>query len=88
MDLSKLFSLNWHDVLQSLKTALFTGIFTWLTVFLTPIYNSITNGQIPTFTFDWRQVLISLIGAIVAALGSVVKRFLSNSAGQIGSEPK
>jgi len=88
MDLSKLFTLNWNDVWQSLKTALFTGILGWLTALLTPIWDTITAGQIPTFAFDWKQVLIGLGVAVISALGSVLKRYVSNSEGKISADIK
>jgi hypothetical protein len=81
------FSINMHDIEQSLKTGLFTTIIPILIGFFAPIYNSLQAGQIPSFNLDWHLLMASLIGGVTTVMGSIVKRFLQDEFGNLMPSP-
>jgi hypothetical protein len=81
--MSTKFSINWSDILQSLKTGLFTTIVPVLIGFFAPIYNSLAVGQIPTFDLPWKTLLTSLIAGVTATVGSIIKRFVQDEFGNV-----
>jgi hypothetical protein len=81
--MSQKYSLHWEDVLQSLKTGLFTTIVPILIGFFAPIYNQLAVGIIPSFNLDWHLLLTSLMAGVTTVIGSIVKRFLQDQNGNL-----
>ena len=85
--MSTKFSLNWNDLFQSLKTGLFTAIIPIFIGFVAPVYNALVAGQIPwlqvPISLDFHVLLASLVAAVTATVGSVVKRFFQNDLGNL-----
>lgn len=80
-------SINWNDLVTSLKTGLFSAVIPIILAFVAPLYNALTVGQIPFLTvqvpLDWHVLVTSLVAAITATIGSVVKRFFMDEFGNI-----
>lgn len=79
------FSINWNDILQSLKTGIFTTIVPIIITFFAPLYVQLQAGQIPDFSaINWHLLQISLVGGFTTFFGSVIKRFLQDESGNLG----
>ena len=65
-------SLNWQDALKGLVVAFFTAI-------ITGVYQVFQSGS----AFDWPTLRPVLFGAIAAALGYLIKNYLTNSDGKM-----
>jgi len=72
---SKLFSLSSEDFLKGLIVAIIGSV-------LTIIQTSLQAGDLK---FDWKAILTT---ALLAGISYLTKNFFTNSAGQIGGEPK
>lgn len=68
MNSNKIFTINWQDLLKGLIT-------TFLTAFLTSIYQWINGGSFPTVA-QWKTAAI--VG-LAAGIGYLLKNFLTNS---------
>lgn len=81
---SEFLKINWHDFLQSVKTGVVTAVvLTVYQVVILPVYTSLAAGQLPSLAFNWSMIGTSLLIAVAASVGSVCKRYFTNSVGEI-----
>ena len=81
---SSKFSINWDDIIQSLKTGLIGSILPPVAAVIAPILVALQAGKTPSFNIDWASLETGLrIGAYMTLMNTV-KRFIQDESGSTG----